>query len=403
MLKELRAQYRAKLAALRSMAEKGITDENRTQYQTTEAEMRGLGEQIQRLSEIEELDAEARSREEAEERARAAGRPTLPQPGTAQEQVNERSAEERDREHRAAYRHYMLTGDDAQLRAQQSTVGANGGYAIPTTLNPELDRALQTYGGLAPFLRQLNTSTGEPINLLGSDNNTLAARTIAENTDAGDTTVTINTRQSTVATLTTGIVKVPRPLLQDSIFDFESFVREELGESYGRGIADYLGGTVTDAAFDPFYSTITAATMTSVAPTDIGLADVYNLYGDVDPAYANQGSWVMNRATNLYMAQQRNDLGAPIFPLDANGMLTNLLGRPIVIDTKAPNIAAGNRALSFGALQKFFLRKVPGMEIMRLDERFATANQVAFLGFFRTGSKYVNSGKNPIKALVQHA
>src|SRR6185312_506416 len=196
--------------------------------------------------------------------------------------------------------------------------------------------------------------------------------------------------------------KIPFQLMQDGVFNWEQFAREELGESYARGIANYVTGASTDAAFDNLV-TVVANGVTSAAPAAVGLADVTSLFGAVDPAYAANGSWVMNRSTQLNLASQRNGLGTPIFPLDSTGQLSNLYGRPVVIDTLLPNIAATNKAILFGNLQKYVLRKVPGFEIVRLNERYAEMGLVAFLGFFRAGAKYLDAGKHPIQALTQHA
>jgi HK97 family phage major capsid protein len=402
-LKELREKYAAKIAEARAALANGATPESRTKYDAIMAELAEIGGDINRLTALETADAEERTRQEAEERARLAGRPALPQPGAHNANADNRSAEERDREHRTALLNYMRTGDSSELRAtQQSTVGANGGYSIPTTLLPELERALLTFGGVAAHVRSLRTATGEPINWPTSNNNSLAATVLAENTAQSEVQLTMGTKQLAVSTLVTGIVKVPFQLMQDAIFDWESFARTELGEAYARGLANYVGGTSTDASFDALPSIVTSS-VTSAAPTAIGLPDITSLFGAVDVAYAQNGSFVMNRSTQLYLASLRNTYGTPIFPLDADGMLTKIYGRPIVIDTTIANIGATNRAVLFGDLSKYILRQVPGLEIKRLDERYAELGQIAFLGFFRAGSRYLNAGTNPIQALVQHA
>lgn len=402
-LAELRGRYRAKLDEARALLAAGLTDETRAKYDALIAEATAVSADIARAQALETADAEERSRQDAEERAARSGRPPLPQPGAVATEGATRSAEERDAQHRSALLRYMRDNDASELRAtQQSTVGANGGYSIPTTLIAEVEKALLTYGGVASYLRQLTTTSGEPINMPVSDNTSQAAAVLAENTAQSETQLTMALKQSTVSTLATGIVKIPFQLMQDGIFNWEQFAREELGESYSRGLANYLTGASTDASFDNLVSSVSAGP-TSTSGTAVSLADITNLFGSVDPAYASNGSFVMNRNTQLYLASLRNTYGTPIFPLDSTGQLSTLYGRPIVIDTLLPNIAVNNRAILFGNLQKFVLRRVPGFEIVRLNERYAELGQVAFLGFFRAGSRYLDAGKHPIKALVQAA
>ncbi len=393
-------------AATAILAAATISAEQRQTVESNFAQVRQLGTDIgflqESLTACEQRQA-AEERAEAERRAAAtAGRPPLPPPGAGNNAGALRSAEERETEYRSAMLHYMRTGDASELRTQQSAVGANGGYSIPTTLLPEVERALLTYGGVASYLNQFPTSNGDPINLPVSDNTSLAATVIGEAVAQGDTTLTMALKQSTVSTLATGIVKLPFQLMQDGVFNWEEFSRNELGESYARGIANYIMGVNTDASFDNLITSVSAGP-TSQSGVAVGLTDITNVFGSVDPAYASNGSWVMNRTSQLYLASLRNTFGTPIFPLDATGQLTSLYGRPIVIDTLMPNIAVNNRAILFGNLQKYRLRKVPGFEIVRLNERFAEQGLVAFLGFFRAGGRYIDAGKHPIKALVQAA
>jgi HK97 family phage major capsid protein len=400
--KELRGKAKAKLEEARALLAAGLTTETRTQYDALVAEVNDLSGDAARADQIEQRDAEERTRQETEERARAAGRPPLPQPGAAANEGANRSQEERDAQYRSGMRHWMATGDASELRAQQSTVGANGGYSIPTTLLAEVERALLTYGGAAGFVRRLSTTSGEPINWPISNNTSLAAAVLAENTAQSDITATMALTQLNVSTLATGIIKIPFQLMQDGVFDWEQFARTELGESYARGLANYVSGASTDASFDNLV-TIVANGVTSAAPTAVSLADVTSLFGAVDPAYAANGSWAMSRATQLYLASLRNTYGTPIFPLDADGQLSKIYGRPIVIDTLMPSIAATHKSILFGDLSKYILRSVPGFEIVRLNERYAELGQVAFLGFFRAGSRYLDAGTHPIQALTQHA
>lgn len=407
---ELRGKSRAKLEEARALLAAGLNAETRTKYDGLIAEVNDLNADAARAEQVERLDGENRSREEAAERTRREaeerarqGRPPLPQPGAATDQrTDQRSAEERDREIRSAMLTYMRTGDAAELRVQQSTVGANGGYSIPTLLLPDVERALLTYGGAAGFVRRQTTPNGDPMNWPVSNNTSLAATVVAENTQQSDVTAVMALKQLNVSTLQTGMIRIPFQLLQDGVFDWESFARTELGESYARGLANYISGASTDSSFDNLVSIVTDG-VTSAAPTAVSLTDVTNLFGAVDPAYAANGTFVMNRSTQLYLASLRNTYGTPIFPLDADGQLSKIYGRPIAIDTLLPNVAATNKAILFGDLSKYILRTVPGIEIIRLNERFADYGQVAFMGFFRAGARYLDAGTHPIQALTQHS
>ncbi len=398
-------------AATAILANTAISPEQRGTVEANFTQARQLATDIALLQEsltAGEQRQAAEERSEAERRAAvAAGRPPLPQPGTgnqndpaAQRAADQAQREERGRQHEAAMRSYVTTRDAAELRAMGIGSGPNGGYFIPTLLQNEVDSAILSFGGVAPFLRQLLTSTGDPINWSTSNDTSNSGQDSPENVAQTEEDITLGITQLNVSTLGTGIVQVSRQLLQDSQFPIAQFVNENLSERLGRRLAGKITGQYADANFDVLQSVVAAGPV-SQSGTAIGLTDIANLFGAVDPAYAKE--FVMSRTTQIYMASLRNALGAPIFPLDSTGMLTSIYGLPIRVDLGMPGVAVNNRAVLCGNLQKYILRRVNGVEIMRLDERYAESGQVGFIGWMRAGGRYIDAGTHPIKALIQAA
>jgi HK97 family phage major capsid protein len=60
----------------------------------------------------------------------------------------------------------------------------------------------------------------------------------------------------------------------------------------------------------------------------------------------------------------------------------------------------GTKAILFGALQKYLIRDVLSVTLLRLDERYADFHQVAFLAFARADGDLLNAGTNPVKHFV---
>jgi HK97 family phage major capsid protein len=403
---ELRGKRDAKWNEIRALIKDGFTPEVREKYDTGMTELSVMDSDLARYRQAADSEAEERKRQEKVEADKRAVRPSIPQPGERNEN-EERSedkavVEKRKREHRSAFTHYLRTRDESELRAMNSTAGPNGGFVIPTLTESDLETALQAFGGIAPYLRSRPTSTGEQINWPLLNDVANAGRELGENVDSTETDLTFGTKAMTVGLFTTDMVLIPRTLIRDSVVDLASEVMSALGERRARLLSEKIIGGSTGTSFD---SLLTAATVgaTSEAQAAISLPDVANLFGAVDPGYAGFGDFACNRATQIYLTIQRNAYGTPIFPLDQNGLCTNLFGRPVRVDMNLPNIAAGNKALLFGALTKYILRPVGTMEVQRLDERFATANQVAYLGFWAAGGAYINAGTNPIQSLQQHA
>jgi HK97 family phage major capsid protein len=82
----------------------------------------------------------------------------------------------------------------------------------------------------------------------------------------------------------------------------------------------------------------------------------------------------------------------------SQGAPATLLGYPVFTNNDMSALTTnGTRAILFGALQKYLIRDVIGITLLRLDERYADFHQVAFLAFARADGNLLNAGTNPIK------
>ena len=290
-----------------------------------------------------------------------------------------------------------------------STTGSQGGYTIPTLTEPQLEQALLAFGGVASFLQQMPTSTGEQINWPLNNDTTNMGAEIAENVAQTEQDLAVGTGPLTVGLHKTGSVLVPRTLLRDSVVDLAAIVVAALATRRARLMSDRIinGSQNGSTAFASLLSSATVGA-TTASPTAISLPDISEIFGAVDPGYADGGKFVMHRSTQIYLACLRNGLGAPIFPLDADGMLTKIFGKDIVPDQSMPTVAANAPAAAqklvvFGDLKKYILRLVGSLEVMRLEERYAEYNQIGFMGWWSGGGQLLDAGTHPIQVLQQHA
>ena len=410
-LEEKRSQLlKDATAALRSDKP---AEERYTAYDAKVAEMGALDAEIARHRNADKLEGEERAREEAAEAARRSGRPPLPAPGapapaTEERELSKEEIETRNKQEKRSFNHYLKTRDDSQLRAQGSVVGSQGGYTIPTLTAPIITQAELAFGGVIPFLDLMGTTSGEQINWpLGNDTANMGAE-IAENLPAGEQDAVLGTVPLTTTLFTTGMIQIPRTLIRDSVVDIADYVVKLLAVRRARRLAySVINGTQASTAFASLLNSVNVGA-TTAAPNAIGLTDMSEIFGAVDPGYALNGRFTMHRNTQIYLACLRNALGAPIFPLDSDGMLTKIFGKDIVPDQGMPAVAAntpaaGQKLALFGDLKSYIYRPVGQMEVMRLEERYAEYNQIAFLGFYSAGGQYVDAGTHPIQALQQHA
>ncbi|WP_242510704.1 phage major capsid protein [Avibacterium paragallinarum] len=74
----------------------------------------------------------------------------------------------------------------------------------------------------------------------------------------------------------------------------------------------------------------------------------------------------------------------PLWLPDVAGVApATILGHQYVIDQGIADIAAGAKFVYFGDFSRFVIRRVSGMTLRRLVERYAEFDQVGFLAFHR--------------------
>ena len=338
-----------------------------TTYDAKVAEIEALDQEIGRHRAADKLEGEERQRAEAEEQRLRSGRPPLADPGKVnntdpdERELSKEEVEKRNKQEKRAFSHYTRTKDDSQLRAMGSAQGSQGGFTIPTLTQPLITQAELAFGGVIPFLDQMPTTSGEQINWpLGNDTANMGNE-IAENAAAAEQDAVLGTVSLTTSIFTTGMVQIPRTLLRDSAVDMADYIVKLLAVRRARRLAySVINGTQTTAAFTSLLNSVTLGA-TTAAPNAIALPDLSELFGGVDPGYALNGTFVMHRNTRIYLACLRNGLGAPIFPLDVDGMLTKIFGKTIVDDQGMPSVAANapaaaQKLILFGDLKSYIYR-----------------------------------------------
>jgi HK97 family phage major capsid protein len=106
--------------------------------------------------------------------------------------------------------------------------------------------------------------------------------------------------------------------------------------------------------------------------------------------------------TRALLESTLDKYGRPLFvPNPQTGRLETLYGYPIYINNDLPTVALNAKSVLFGRLDKYTVRKVRGLSVLRLVERFADYGQVGFIGFARYDGNLLDAGTHPVKYLVQ--
>lgn len=350
------------------------------------------------LAESDAIEARAANLEKIEARDRAYdAADRLPVESAT---VEERSqTDTRDR----AFADY-LRGDisDRELRAQSLT-STEGGYLVPAGFVANLITAAKAYGPMNEGgpVTYLVTASGNPLSIPTMDDTSNMGARVNENTDASDTDLVFGQKTLSAYKYTTGVVKISKELLQDSGIDIVAHVNAAMAERLGRKLN--LDFTTGDGSGDPTgIVTGASAGVTAAAAAAITYDDLVALQHSVDPAYRANAGFMFNDATLKAIRLLKDSNGLPLWqPAMTAGAPATILGQPFYINQNVASMAASAKSVVYGDFSKFTVRRVRDFSLVALHERYATADQVGFVGFGRYDSIVTDS--RAIKVLTQAA
>lgn len=294
-------------------------------------------------------------------------------------------------EHKAALRKGYIDGKE--FRAQGVATGAAGGYFVPTGFRNKIIESLKAFGAVREVSEVITTETGNQLPWPTNDDTANVGAILAENTQVTEQDVVLGQATLDAYTYTSKLVRVSLQLLQDSAFDVESWLARKLGERISRATnAHFTTGTGT-AQPDGIVTNATIGKTGAVGQTlSVIYNDLVDLVHSVDPAYRNERSRFMTHDLSIATVRKIRDdsggagLGRPIWePSTQVGVPDSLLGYPVVANNDMPVMAANAKSILFGDFQTaYVVREVLGVQMLRLEERYADFLQVGFLSFMRT-------------------
>lgn len=285
--------------------------------------------------------------------------------------------------------------------------GTKGGYTIGSTFLNNLEIAETMFAGPLQFATKIVTATGEDLFLATIDDTAGEGSQIGENTAAGDAEFTFGGRQFSAYKFTSGIAKVPNELLIDNRVQLAQKIPFLLGQRIGRTLNTKFTTGTGGATCQGF---MTAATLgvTAASATAITADEIINLIHSVDPAYRSEMAdqvigFAMTDATWKYISLLKDGDGNYLIGSLANATEPRLRGYRVFICTAMDTISASSKPIAFGCLNKFTVRQAGQVRIMKLVERYAEADQTAFIVWERHDSALIDAGTHPIKYLQMHS
>jgi len=292
---------------------------------------------------------------------------------------------------------------NVQTRAQGLTTTA-GGYTVPEGFMAEINKFLSYFGGMLDAARVIRTDSGADIPWPSNDDTANTGRLLTEGSDAssGSTDLVYGVTTLKAYNYTSDLIKVARVLLQDTGINLEGHLGEQLGERLGRILNTHT--TTGDNSSKP-QGFITGATQgkVSASATAFTRSEIIDLLHSVNRAYRNSPKAGFMMHDNILAAIKKLSIGTsddrPLWQASMQaGTPDKLEGFQYWVNNDmASTLATGNKVMAFGDFNKYIIRIVSGLEILRLNERYAENHQVAFVGFMRFDGRTINT--NAIKYL----
>jgi len=280
-----------------------------------------------------------------------------------------------------------------------------GGFLVPQEFSNELDVATLFTGEVERLAKKLNTASGGLLDYPTVDDTATDANLVGEGTAVTVQDMTFANAQLSAYNYSS-LVKVSQQLLQDSAFDLNSFLVEAMGERIARATnAAFSTGTGSSQP----QGIVTGSTKGADAAgaTAITADDILDLIYSIDASYRNKPSFGLMAHDNIISAIRALGVGAtndfPIFiPSMEVGQPDRVMGIPIYVNNDMDStIADTKKSLLAADFSKFVVRNAGGVQMLRLNERFADELEVGFVAYKRSDSKVLNSAA--VKHLLHSA
>ena len=200
------------------------------------------------------------------------------------------------------------------------------------------------------------------------------------------------------------MIKVSEELLNDSVFDLQSYITREFARRIGsREEEAFFTGNGTGKPLGILAATGGAETgITAASATAVTADELIDLYYSLRSPYRRNAVWTLNDSTVKAIRKLKDGNGQYLWqPGITAGAPDMILGRPVRTSTYMPEIAAGAKTIAFGDFSYYWIADRQGRSFKRLNELFAATGQVGFLASQRVDGKLVLP--EAVKVLAQKA
>ena len=360
-----------------------LSAEDDAAYTKMEQEITDLGKEIARLERQEALDAELN---------RPVNKPLTGKPGgRADADGGEDKTGRASDDYRKNFWNAMRSKAPmpAVTNALQIGTDSEGGYLVPDEYERTLVEALEEENIFRQMAKVIKTSSGDrKIPVVASKGTASWIDEEGAYPESDDSFGQVSIGAYKLGTM----IKVSEELLNDSVFDLQSYISREFARRIGAKEEEaFFTGDGKGKPLGVLAATGGAETgVTAASATAVTADELMDLYYSLKSPYRKKSVWVLNDSTIKAIRKLKDTNGQYLWqPSLTAGTPDTILGRPVKTSAYMPAIAAGAKTIAFGDFSYYWIADRQGRSFKRLNELFAATGQVGFLASQRVDGKMI--------------
>jgi HK97 family phage major capsid protein len=367
-----------------------LTAEDTEQYEKMEVDVVNLGKEIERLERQAILDMEL-------SKPTSTAIKNTPSGDSGNEKIGRAS-----NDYRNAFWKAMRNKNSFDVQnALQIGTDSEGGYLVPDEFERILIQALEEENIFRKLASVITTSSGDKkIPVVASKGTASWVEEEGAIPDSDDAFDQVSIGAFKLATM----IKVSEELLNDSVFNLESYIAKEFARRIGAKEEEgFFIGNGTGKPTGIFNATGGATLgVTTASSTAITIDEVIDLFYSLKSPYRKNATFVTNDATVKAIRKLKDGNGQYIWqPSIQAGQADTILNRPLKTSSYVPTIEATAKTIAFGDFSYYWIADRQGRSFQRLNELYAANGQVGFKATQRVDGKLILS--EAIKVLQQKA
>ena len=285
--------------------------------------------------------------------------------------------------------------------ALQIGTDTEGGYLVPDEFENTLVEALEEENIFRQMAKIIQTSSGDrKIPVVATKGTASWMDEEGAYPESDDSFGQVSIGAYKLGTM----IKVSEELLNDSVFDLQSYITREFARRIGsREEEAFFTGNGTGKPLGILAATGGAETgITAASATAVTADELIDLYYSLRSPYRRNAVWTLNDSTVKAIRKLKDGNGQYLWqPGITAGAPDMILGRPVRTSTYMPEIAAGAKTIAFGDFSYYWIADRQGRSFKRLNELFAATGQVGFLASQRVDGRLILA--EAVKVLAQKA